>query len=175
MLFRLLMNREGRRAGEGSRKFLNLSSRGKQGKLMQNIHRSFDCSTSWESYLYRKRTACLWDISAALSGWCWWVSWLNTGSHTPELDPLLLWLSLCCCPWTPSCPTWNEADCWLLFAGRAHAGAEIWVLLQLLQSLQLHPQWVAAINFWFVNFGEKDQMERAELKKGSEELPHVWL
>lgn len=42
------MSREGRKAGEGNRKFLNLNSRGEQGRLMQNIHRKFDCLISWE-------------------------------------------------------------------------------------------------------------------------------
>lgn len=55
-LLRLLTNREGREAGEGDRKFLNLN-RGEQGRLMQNIHRRFDCSTSREKLLVQEKSS----------------------------------------------------------------------------------------------------------------------
>lgn len=50
-LLRLLTSREGRKAGASNKKFLNLNSRGEQGRLMQNIYRRFDCSMSWEKLL----------------------------------------------------------------------------------------------------------------------------
>lgn len=68
-LLRLLMSREGRKAGEGNRKFLNLNSRGEQGRLMQKIHRRFDCSVILgEATCTGKVIPVLWDNRAAISG-----------------------------------------------------------------------------------------------------------
>lgn len=68
-VLRLLMSREGRKAGEGNRKLLNLNSRGEQGRLMQNIHKRFDCSIILgEATCTGKVITVLWDNSAAISG-----------------------------------------------------------------------------------------------------------
>lgn len=161
------MSREGRKGVESNRKLLNLDREG-QGRLMHLVHRRFENSViPGETACTWKVSPILWDnsvtISAFLGGTGGCPSWL-LGLKFSDIDPLLLWLLTVLYTLLPissllPCLKRNGL-CWCLIAGGAHAGAEVRILLQLLQSLQLHPQWVAAVHFWFVNFEEGRAGER---------------